>query len=369
MLSALLVLDNLRMGGFQRLALDQAYSLSENGYSVKILVLSSPMSDKEPSFLMIEKELINKFKIQIVYLGESHFYQMLSLNRSARRLRKMDLLLSHTLRGTALLSFQKFRLASRPKLITTIHQLPTLSAPRQRFKRFCYAQFTDILTGYSEAVRADWIEKVGYHRKFIRLLLRKEMQTLRNGIYLNRLPNLNSVKDYQPRIIYLGRSASWKGMDSFFKIASSPLLSNFKFLMMVPNQNDVQLQNLESAVRQRFEIVAGKSISSLTPQSGDVHIYPANYGPETNHVESVSLNCLELASLGIPSILSQHGTSTWPDLKKFGIFHESDWINLDDVANQIIQASHQHFNQADLEQIRDLISINNNIRTLVRLSK
>jgi glycosyltransferase involved in cell wall biosynthesis len=357
------------MGGFQRLALDQAYVLSESGYSVRILVLSSPISDKEPNFLTIEKDLISNFKIEIVFLGQSRFNQWLNLNRSAGKMGRMDLLLSHTLRGTALLSFQKIRILSRPKLITTIHQLPTLSAPRQRFKRFCYAQFTDVLTGYSEAVRADWIEKAGQYGRFFRFLFRKEMQTLRNGIFLNRLPSINSIAGYQPRIIYLGRSASWKGIDSFFKIASSPVLSNFKFLMMVPNQNDVNLQDIESVVRERFEIVAGKSISSLIPRFGDVHVYPANYGSETNHVESVSLNCLELASLGIPSILSQRGTSTWPDLKKFGIFHESDWKNPDDVANQVIQASLQQFNQVDLEQIRGSISIRNNIEKLIDLSK
>lgn len=368
MLSAVLILDNLRMGGFQRLALDQAYSLSENGYSVRILVLSTPISSKEPSFLFIEEDLIRQLKVQIYFLGESRLSQIFSLNRIVGKLSREDLLLSHTLRGTALLLIQKFRIQSRAKLITTIHQLPTLSAPRQRFKRFCYAQLTDILTGYSVAVKADWMEKIEYYPKFIRFFFQKELQVLRNGIYLNRLPSVNFAETYQPRIIYLGRSASWKGMENFFRIASSPLLSNFKFLIMVPNEEDVSLDSLGSSVRERFQIVSGKTVSSLSPQFGDVHIYPANYGSETNYVESVSLNCLELASLGIPSILSQFGTSTWSDLSEYSIFHECSWEYFDDVAKKVIKASKMRYKSDQLREIRKIISIKNNIQNLIRIS-
>lgn len=369
MFSAVLILDNLRMGGFQRLALDQAYALSEKGYSVRILVLSSPISKKEPSFLFIEEDLIRQLKVQISYMGESRLSQFFSLNRIVWKLNRKDLLLSHTLRGTALLSIQKFRIKSRARLITTIHQLPTLSAPRQRFKRFCYAQLTDILTGYSVAVKADWMEKIKHYPRFIRFFFKKEIRVLRNGIYLNRLPSLDLVDSYQPRLVYLGRSASWKGMNNFFNIASNPALSNFRFLIMVPNQEDVSLDSLESSIRERFQVIAGKTVSSLKPQFGDVHIYPANYGSETNYVESVSLNCLELASLGIPTILSQFGTSTWPDLRKFCIFHECSWENMDEVVSQVIKASLQRIEQTDLRQIRNLISIENNIQNLFNFSQ
>ena len=359
----------MRMGGFQRLALDQAYALSEKGYSVNILVLSPPLSSNQPNFLTIEEELIRGLRIQITYLGESRFKQIIYLNRIVGSLSRRDLLLSHTLRGTALLSIQKLRLNSRAKLITTIHQLPTLSARRQRFKRYCYAQMTDILTGYSTAVKADWIEKINFYPKFIQFCFKKEIHVLRNGIYLKRLPAINLDVTYQPRLIYLGRSASWKGMDNFFKIASSPLLFDFKFLIMVPNEQDVSLGQLKKSVRERLQIIPGKSVSSLTPQFGDVHVYPANYGSEANYIESVSLNCLELACIGIPSILSRFGTSTWPDLTPYSIFHESSWENLEDVARQIFTASTQHLDQAKLVEIRNLISIENNIQKLSILAQ
>ena len=36
---ALICVDNLRVGGYQRLALDEAYALSDRGYIVSIFVL------------------------------------------------------------------------------------------------------------------------------------------------------------------------------------------------------------------------------------------------------------------------------------------------------------------------------------------
>jgi hypothetical protein len=66
-----------------------------------------------------------------------------------------------------------------------------------------------------------------------------------------------------------------------------------------------------------------------------VHIYPVNYGSSAKFIESVSLNCLEMACLGVPSVVTKGGLSTWQDLQEFGIFVEVDWDELDLASKQI----------------------------------
>jgi glycosyltransferase involved in cell wall biosynthesis len=229
MLNAVLILDNLAMGGFQRLALDQGYALAEGGYSVSLLILGNPLPSTEPSFLKSEHDLIEQFNIKIDYLGNSRWKQLFALNGIVSRLSGEDFLLSHSLRGTLLLAVQKFRVRSKAKLITTIHQLPTLSAPRQRFQRYCYAQLTEVLIGYSVAVQKDWVEKIQNYPRVFQIFFRKPMRVVRNGIYLDRLPLVDLEGDYRPRLIYLGRNTSWKGVNTFFDIASPGMLPVLNF--------------------------------------------------------------------------------------------------------------------------------------------
>ena len=368
MLNAVLILDNLAMGGFQRLALDQGYALAESGYSVRLLILNNPLPTTEPSFLQSEHSLIEQSKLRIDYLGNSRLRQAYALNRIFGKLSNKDLLLSHSLRATLFLGLRRLQFGSNAKLITTIHQLPTLSAPRQRFQRYLYAQFTDELIGYSVAVQKDWAQRICSYPKIIQRFLKKPMRVVRNGIYLSRLPSYDLEGEYRPRLIYLGRNTSWKGVDTFFSIASHRLLKDFEILMMVPSNGDISLEELDSRLATKLQVLSGKTIAALRPHPGDVHIYPANYGSDSNHIESVSLNCLELAAIGIPSILTEDGTYTWPDLEKFNVFRESDWISIDEVVDAVIAASLKKIKIDELNQIRDLISVQNNIQELIKIS-
>jgi hypothetical protein len=56
-----------------------------------------------------------------------------------------------------------------------------------------------------------------------------------------------------------------------------------------------------------------KSFRDYKPSYGDVHLYPANYGTSAKFIESISINCLEMASVGIPSFITRGGLLTWPE--------------------------------------------------------
>lgn len=364
MKNVLIVIDNLRIGGFQRLALDQSYLLSDNGFKVTIVVLDRESINVTLEHL--ERDLIGKRKIDILHIGGSKVHEVRLLVQVLRNC-NYRLILSHSLRGTVELAIaRKFtKLHKINQIVSTIHQLPTLSAPKQRFLRFTYAQYSDYLFAYSAAVKSDWEKRVEHFPKLFRLFYNKNIELLRNGIYLKRLPSeVQASSVGKPRLIYLGRLREWKGLTTYYDLGLNPHINGYDFLMMIPEIEPSVKKSLEAKFGDRMQFIVGKTIAHLQPRKGDVHIYPTNYGEDAEFVESISLNCLEFACIGIPSIVSRGGLDTWNDLKDYGIFCEVDWNDTSSVEKAIKSAS---INQNwDLGNIRKLISIDNNVMSLLQ---
>jgi glycosyltransferase involved in cell wall biosynthesis len=369
MIEAYLFVDNLRIGGFQRLALDQAYGLSERGYRVTIYVLDELPPSQVPSFLQNEQHLIAGLGIRLVSVGTSRAKQYTEIRKIFRKKTSPALVLSHSLRATFLLRVSNMLTTHHPRLITTIHQLPTLSAPRQRLQRFIYAQFTTELIAYSSAVKADWDARANHNYLFKKLIARKEITVVRNGVYLKRLPQstTNVSEISTPRLIYLGRNTSWKGVSTFLELASEPALEGFDLLFMIPDSKDLDMKSIPSNLKQRITVVDGKPIAHYKKRIGDVHLYPANYGAEARFVESVSLNCLELACLGVPTLLTKNGLGTWPELSGSQIFHETDWNNRSEIAEEILEISKIRFSEDQIATFKGVIDVHKQITNLINL--
>ena len=79
------------------------------------------------------------------------------------------------------------------------------------------------------------------------------------------------------------------------------------------------------------------------------------------------MNCLELASLGIPTLLTKSGLDTWPDLEEFGIFHETDWRSMDTIVEQVLTLTKKVYSPIEIDAIRELIDINNQINVYENL--
>ena len=221
--------DNLRIGGFQRLALDQAYALSDRGFSPTIFVLDDPHQENVPSFLNSEMTIILGKGVSIRSLGKSRTVQFSAINELFSQSCSPDLLLSHSLRATFMMFLISLRRMKKLKTISTIHQLPTLSAPRQRFQRFLYASLSWRLLAYSVAVQSDWKSRIK-NSWILRLLFgRNQIAVMRNGIYLDRLPSNVKIASFKSpgRLIFLGRNTTWKGVSTFLEVASQPILASF----------------------------------------------------------------------------------------------------------------------------------------------
>jgi glycosyltransferase involved in cell wall biosynthesis len=354
---ACIFVDNLNVGGFQRLALDQAYELSDQGYLVKLFVLSD---SQFWVLLRLEEDILCNKNIKIVQVSASRTKQIRVFYRNLRLLSDDTLIISHSLRSTFSLKILKVFSFRKFEINTTIHQVPRLSHLSQRIKRFVYAQFSDNLFCFSSAVRADWSTQFGKFGVSLVNHFSKQISVKRNGIYIKRLPPIRSYLDIKkPRVVYLGRVTFWKNITVFLDLAKELDLINFDFLIVVPNYEDGDLGDLPNILGSRLRVISGKTVSDLEVFDGDVHIYPSNYGTRVPVIESISLNCLEMASLGIPSLVTENGLSTWPELSGSDLIYQVDWNNKSQVVGKILEASSARIPQEAISDMRSLFDIGN----------
>lgn len=372
MLHALIFVDNLRIGGFQRLALDEAYWLSDNRFKVTLICLENPEVNQDLKYLSeIESNLIKLKDISLIYCPRGFpplFKLFLPLMRNQS---ETPLVICHSLRSTLVLKIIKsLKMTQKFTINTKIHQIPSLTDGKQRLKRFVYAQFADNLFGFSIAVSSTWTHQFG---NSISGLIKhtKRIGLLRNGIYISRLPRLDDVSaanQVRPRLIFLGRITFWKGLNVIEDLASKESLKDFDFLLIVPSFIESDLAYLRGTLGDRLHLIVGKSINELKFIQGDVHLYPANYGDNARLIEGVSLNCLEMACIGIPSVITSNGQGTWTEPVFDQIFFPVKWENLDSVSTQIKVASNTHLKAHEIKIIERIVDIENEIRKLLQVS-
>ncbi len=365
MRKAFIYVDNLRLGGFQRLALDQAYALSDRGLDVHVNVLSP---SNTWTLAELECELVESKQITISEFPASRGSLAKKIHSQLHSI-EAPLIISHSLRSTFALRVLRTSFGGDYTIHTTLHQLPGLTDPVQRFKRFIYAQFTDRLFCFSYGVKFSWENQFSFPFSSVFMKRTKKITVLRNGIYLERLPSIHTRKqtDRRPQIVFLGRLAFWKGLATIEKLGASRDLEGFDFMFMIPGSDSTSFDEFTRLLGERAKVVKGKTISSYAPKYGDVHIYPANYGPNVTIVESVSLNCLEMASIGIPSLVSSNGMMTWPEFTNSKFFAEANWDDISSVVGQIMISSLIPIDDSDIAAVRSITSIENQIDELLKL--
>jgi glycosyltransferase involved in cell wall biosynthesis len=359
--------DNFKIGGFQRLSLDQAYGFAHAGHRVTLIGLSAFPSPQIPNFISAETYLIRELGITLKSCPGGRIKQALFIRKLLKAAQGNLLIISHSLRATVILAVIRISSSLRFQIHTTIHQIPSLSHLAQRKRRFLYAQFTDFLYGYSNAVIIDWKNREKHESLLAKLRIRKNIHLLRNGVFLPRIPEFPSLKggDEIPRLIYIGRSTHWKGISEFLIITKDSRLIDFNILILMPEIDNSIMEQLDDESRKRYQLLEGKTVADIVRIPGDVHIYPTNYGNSVNLIEGVSLNCIEMACMGIPSLISANGLSTWPEPFLKDLFVETEWVNQEITITKILRTStlSKGISKARIDLVRELFSIDNQLNT------
>lgn len=363
-----MVLDNFRVGGIERLALDQLFALSDMGISAVAYYRQEKATKENPNFLELEAERIAQKSIQINAMPEGDLAQLRVLVHFLRN-NNVSVVINHSVGASVILRLAKILSRNRVTVKTFIHQLPTLSAPMQRIKRFIYALTSDELFGYSAAVVQDWNERLDRHPLSKVLLGWKRPKVLRNGIYLNRLPRLqppSEARSKPVRMVFIGRGVAWKNKEFIISSLRSMAQNQVQALLVLPSIESEARETLTAEFGELIEFEIGKKVEDILFTKNDINIYPVNYGPKAQFIESISLNCLEMACLGIPSLVTKEGCSTWPELEIAGIIKEVDWNQSNNFEIALYAASQARFDSGKIDEFKSIISIENNLRAILQ---
>lgn len=362
------IVDNFRFGGAQRLAIDQALMIADAEEHESIFICSMAINgmNQDSNFIDIEYSRIFDKNIVLIEASKSNYsssWKFLSNLHTTYQLSNSRVL-SHSLRATLILRIYSILLHFRfRQLVTFIHQMPRFASKLQRIKRIFYVQSSQQLFIFSQMALEEW-EKTYRIASFF---LRKKPKVLRNGIFLPRLPivkkDILNIKQ-NLRIVRLSRNVNWKNSISVSELSKTAHRRGikFEFLLMTSMLDESEIEGIRAGLKHRIEIVVGKGIDAYQPKTGDVHIYPTNYGSDVLNGESVSINCLEMAALGIPSLVSRY-SKTWTELFELGIIEVCDFNSIDLVLNKLLIISKRDFS-ANLVDIRKIVNIENQIQKL-----
>ena len=326
---ALMVLDNLRVGGVQRLALDEAYSLSVSGYEVEILLLEKVHNLDD--MREIDAGFFDKYGILVSNVPGSNWQKIRKISSVLKRANATKVI-SHSAKGIALLRICSFLTFRSIKILGYIHQLITLSDNRQRLKRILFFSLASELRASSMQFILE-LEKYIQERKSLKLVMRKKVTFDRMGVFVERIAFQDSKiskyrKSEKTSLVFMSRVAIWKGFGKYLSLARE-LRGNFDYVTITSRfHNDVfEVEKACSEIGVR--LIYGTNVAKIDRGDRTIHLYPADYGKEIYFPQNIGLNVLESMALGIPSLISREQLWSWPELKASKLIWMTDWTVLD----------------------------------------
>ena len=346
----------MNIAGIQRLTLDQAYYLSDSGLSPVVFV-RTPENKNKVTFKSIEHLLISE-KVEVIYLRKS-FLKNLKILYQFFKTSRLEILISHSLKGTATFRLFRIILNQNYKIVTTLHNYISLAGRLNQLKIIAYSQLSDELLSYSKSVIKDWEEVV---KTFIIFRnFRKQLLFCRNGVYLPRLNPVKQSRYSDPRIVFIGRLIDWKGFKELPKIIKYDIFSHYSLVILT---QDKILPNSE-LFSNPYRLINSKSIATFEFFPTDIHIYPVNYNSKITLKENIGMNVLEMAAIGVTTLISAGGDISWPELSDLGIVKSVDFDNKTEVTNAVRKI--EFFNKLEILAIREIIDIKNNLRFIFSL--
>ena len=322
---ALLVLDNLRVGGVQRLALDEAYALSIRGYEVEVLLLEK--EHKLDDMREIDADFFDEYNILVSNVTGSNWQKIRKIS-SVLKQSNATKVISHSAKGIALLRVCSFLIFRPIEILGYIHQLITLSNYIQRLKRIVFFSLASELRASSKQFILE-LEKYTQEKKCLKLILRKKIHFDRMGVFVERIVSQDSKVTKQGRsertsIIFMSRVAIWKGFGKYLSIARD-LRGNFDYLTITSRFHNDVFEVEQACSEIGVQLMYGTNVARVNRGNRSIHLYPADYGNKVNFPQNIGLNVLESMALGIPSLISHEELWSWPELENSKLIWMTDW--------------------------------------------
>lgn len=372
--SAVIVVDNLRVGGVQRLALDESYFLVSLGYQVSIVSLESERLDDDLKIVDGDYFKTHLDNIKLIYLSSNNLESVRVLG-SILFSNPPKILISHSAKGIMLCQILRlgFFHTQKYKVIGYVHQLISLSRSVQKWKRLAFFQFANSLFASSKQFE---LEITSLKRKNIvyKYFFPKSITFDRMGIHLDRIKNLQTGAkkihgSKEPTFIFLSRVVGWKGFETFYNICTEVGASSHKIVFSSPLYlPSKQIENFKRL--KNHHILIHKGIADVFPGEKFVHIYPTTYGKKVKYPQNIGLNVLECLAVGVPSLISEEDFLSWPELKDSPLVVTTDW-SIKDVQDKIeaFCMLSKSIKREEQTRVLPIISIESHIKRILEISE
>jgi glycosyltransferase involved in cell wall biosynthesis len=365
-LNAFLSVDDLRVGGIQRLVMDEAYALAEQGYCVQIINFGAEI--EKDSILHVDgmtSDQLSKKTIFITNLSGDNFSKFSRLRMFIKQ-NEVRSVICHSPSASFWFRLAALSLFRQMKISLWIHQVLTLSDPVQATKRVILSTTASKLFFSAVQFKLEW--EANPADRLIRKLRGAQCRAVdRLGVYLPRVMrevDRLECKENAIHIIYASRLTPWKGLDKFDQI----IKRNPNFHPVVLSVNVPKSLSSASYFNDEYKdhLLICKSPSYLSNLNNSVHIYPTCYGNQVRNPQSIGLNVMEFALMGIPSLVSHEVTSTYPELLESTLVEVVDWHDkeLVDRKVQSLACLTQSEREVAARMIQEVCSIENHVDTL-----
>ena len=362
--SILILVDNLRIGGIQRLVLDECYSLEEFKIDHQIVSLSPVNLDD--SMMTVDSGYSKSKTIKIDYLVGNKIQQIKTLTKYLSK--NYDLVVTHSTTGAALIWFARAIMFKQIKIHLYIHQLISLSSKMQANKRLFYSIFANSIFVSSDQFRMELEDYI--NRTYWRVIIKKKITFDRMGVFIPRLKDTEKnvmCSGNSPHLIFASRLTAWKGYKNYLKICEMYPKVFHQAIITSYNFKSNEIQSSEK-LSDNIHLYLGKGPACFEYTDNSIHIYPTAYGGSVKFPQSIGMNVLEFIALGVPSIISDEGFESWPEIKGNPIVQVCNWDNETEV-QKIIQSI---LNMSQEDKIKssvmlhEIISIDNHVKNLMR---
>lgn len=372
-LKFVIVAENLRIGGVQRLLIDEAYQFLEWNDKPEIVSLSPKLhGDHLPD---LDQEFQLSKKLKIAYLNSNKFEQIKYFYGLMRKKESPRVFITHSTTGAALIRISSLLALKKVLIILQIHQLISLSDKNQQLKRLFYSFFANQILFSSNQFLMEW-ELLVNKKRFLNLIYRKKLVFDRMGVFLPRLGSADFRKQRLctsnvPHLIFLSRVTTWKGFEKFKSINDQFASPKIHTLAMTASNYRKDILNPDEFNTDNSHVVFNSSVTSLQLNAGSVHLYPSDYGPSITFPQSIGMNVLEMISQGIPSLISREGFESWPELRTTELVKVVDWNNPEEVSITVAAATllSTESRESEFQKLAEVISIENHCRRLANLMR
>jgi glycosyltransferase involved in cell wall biosynthesis len=365
----LIVIDNLKIGGIQRLALDECYYLKNKQVPFKLIVLDKPPKS-ENSMLEVDGDYFSNNTFDVKFLGKNKIIQIFLLFKLVKHLNKNSTVVAHTVAGSLKIRIAGLLLMRRVRILLWIHQFIFLSDRAQAHKRIWYSLSASKLLFGAKQFQVEWNNYIN-GSTLLKMIYKKVTYFSRIGIYLDRVlwtkhpcyKTLNSESKY---ILFASRITDWKGIDSFIQIQKHMEKYNSKSIVLTSGDSSSKLKSI-LPINSETELVFNKCPSYFREVNNLVHLYPTNYGKSLINNQGIGLNVLEFIALGIPSVISTDSFQTFPELQNLELLLTNNWHDLNDIKFTIekLLSVPLKVRRQMAKDFYDVISIESHMKTIL----